>query len=64
MLGSWGCEDLGVGTLADPDVIERRVTHTKQSRSAFAGYRRDGQWPETCSESRRWTARTDGRQSC
>jgi len=35
---------------ADPDVIESRVTHTKKSRSAFEGYRRDSQWPETCGE--------------
>ncbi len=35
---------------ADPDVIESRVTHTKKSRSAFDGYRRDSQWPETCNE--------------
>jgi hypothetical protein len=33
-------------------VIESRVTHTKKSRSAFEGYRRDSQWPETCGESR------------
>jgi hypothetical protein len=37
---------------ADPDVIESRVTHTKKSRSAFAGYQRDGQWPETVARSR------------
>jgi hypothetical protein len=35
---------------ANPDVIEARVTHTKKTRSAFDGYRRDSQWPETCSE--------------
>ena len=34
----------------DPDVIESRVTHTKKSRSAFDGHRRDSQWPETCRE--------------
>ena len=26
------------------------MTHTKKSRSAFEGYRRDSQWPETCGE--------------
>ena len=31
-------------------MIESRVTHTKKSRSAFDGYRRDSQWPETCGE--------------
>jgi integrase len=35
---------------ANPDVIEARVTHTKKTRSAFDGYRRDSQWPETCNE--------------
>jgi hypothetical protein len=35
---------------ADPDIIEKRVTHTKKSRSAFDGYNRGLQWAKTCAE--------------
>jgi integrase len=34
----------------DLDVVERRITHTKQERSAFAGYNRGKQWERTCAE--------------
>jgi integrase len=35
---------------ANPDIIEQRVTHTKQRRSAFSGYDRGERWAETCRE--------------
>lgn len=35
---------------ADEDVIERRVTHTKKSRSAFDMYNRGKQWAIVCAE--------------
>jgi hypothetical protein len=35
---------------ADADVIEQRVTHTRKSRNAFAGYVRGQHWERTCAE--------------
>lgn len=35
---------------ADVDIIERRITHTKKSRSAIDGYNRGKQWAITCAE--------------
>lgn len=35
---------------ADPHVIEERVTHTKKSRAAFAGYNRGSHWALVCAE--------------
>jgi hypothetical protein len=35
---------------ADPEILENRVTHTRQSRSAFDGYNRGLHWERTCAE--------------
>jgi hypothetical protein len=35
---------------ADPEILENRVTHARQSRSAFDGYNRGQQWERTCAE--------------
>lgn len=35
---------------ADPEILENRVTHTRQSRSVFDGYNRGPQWERTCAE--------------
>ncbi len=35
---------------ADPEILENRVTHTRQRRSAFDGYDRGEHWARTCAE--------------
>jgi hypothetical protein len=35
---------------ADPEILESRVTHARQSRSAFDSYNRGPQWERTCAE--------------
>lgn len=35
---------------ADREILEQRVTHTKNRRSAFTGYDRGERWAETCRE--------------
>jgi hypothetical protein len=35
---------------ADPEILENRVTHARQPRSAFDGYNRGQHWERTCAE--------------